>query len=324
MKLSVAIANRNDHVMLALTVKNVLEELRPIGDDTEVVIADNSNQNVKDMLKAAISNVYIRTKRVRILDSGKPSMFTARDLAIKESKGEYVLCIDSHELMGRDMIKDLYDYRQTMADNAGFLYAPITFAHRHDNHANYEIRVTDEDGAWGPYRVPQPKDRAGPHIIPWKMHPWIVSRDWYVNTLKGYGALSTHRLSPGGGDMHLGFKSWMLGHENWLLPTNPAIHIGPWPKIVARQQRYRLYGNSGKHPMGLGILVAHYVWGGDEMKDIAFNIPKFTKRSAYKHMLEDPDKWWQIAKKMGQEEHEWFEKARKMTYHQLMELKPWK
>jgi len=72
--------------------------------------------------------------------------------------------------------------------------------------------------------------------------------------------------------MHIGIKPWLLGYKNWAIPTNPGIHIGPFPKLdtipnnphatkVAKNNngyRYRLWKTSGAGPHAVGFLVSCY------------------------------------------------------------------
>ena len=62
-------------------------------------------------------------------------------------------------------------------------------------------------------------------------------------------------------------KCNLLGYENWAIPTSPQYHIGPFSERVQRLGNgYRLYGNSGKGKVGIGILAAFYALGGDDAK----------------------------------------------------------
>ena len=165
--------------------------------------------------------------------------------------------------------------------------------------------------------------------------PWICRRDWFLDRDKGlnaYGALAEHRVSWGGGDLHIGVKPWLLGFKNWAVPTNPCIHIGPYPKIDAGDTpgttivssnksdpyRYRQYAASGNFPHTFGFLVSCYVLGGEPMmnrnKDILNE--RFGKFINIK-------KFWSKAIELGKKEREWLTKRQKLTFEQLLQTKPW-
>jgi len=233
--------------MLAVTVRSCIEELQPIQGGGEIVVVDNSDENKFKALNSVIPRGYKLDGTVKVLRQDYPCLFTARETAAREAKGEYILCVDSHMLIGRDMIKDLVDFMDGRVNDTrlGFAHAPINWAHQHEDRAKHDRDMSvDELGNWG-FQVKEKKR------ITWKGMPWICRRNWFLNDLGGYGALAEHRLAWGGGDMHLGIKTWLLGYENWGVPCRPGIHIGPFPngnKNTDRnstpigKDKYRVYG----------------------------------------------------------------------------------
>jgi hypothetical protein len=171
-----------------------------------------------------------------------------------------------------------------------------------------------------------------PRTITWKGMPWLCDRKWFLNSLNGYGALSQHKISWGGGDMHIGIKPWLLGYKNWAVPTSPCIHIGPFPNIDVHKNnphiikppttdsnyRYRLYNSSGEYPVALGFLISCYVLGGEPMMHRNSNAIK--ERFGRFINLE---KWWSKAIELGKDEKAWLDSRKIMTFEQLLERKPW-
>lgn len=51
MKLSITIPNRNDTVMLGITVRSALEGLKAIDGDGEIIIVDNSDQDIWKVIR---------------------------------------------------------------------------------------------------------------------------------------------------------------------------------------------------------------------------------------------------------------------------------
>ena len=255
---------------------------------------------------------YLRDGLVKVFQQDFPCLFTARETAIANSSGKYVCCIDSHMIIGRDMFVDLVKFMESReGDNTlGFAHAPINWAHQHERNARHDRDMSiNELGDWN---TKYNHERT----ITWKGMPWICRRDWWPK-INGYGALSQHKISWGGGDMHIGIKPWLLGFKNWAVPCNSAIHIGPFPG-KNNGHKYRLYGNSGAYPHTFGFLVACYVLGGEAMIDRNKGILK----ERFGRYI-DIDKWTPKAIELGEDEKTWLDNRKTTSFEQLLETKPW-
>jgi glycosyltransferase involved in cell wall biosynthesis len=327
-KVSVIISNRNDLAMLSVTVASALEELSPFGDQGEIVICDNSDKDIHAKIPSFIPTGYIPDK-IRVYRQDFPCLFTARETAAWKAEGEYILCVDSHMILGHNMIVDLVNFmdRRKKDETLGFAHAPIRWTHHHERNSRHDRDMSiNELGDWGKaYKIER--------TITWKGIPWICRRDWFLDKgvgLGGYGALSQHRLSWGGGDMHLGVKPWLLGFKNWAVPTRPAVHIGPFPNYDVTKDgnsskiangdgyRYRLYYSSGNGPHTIGFLVSCYVLGGESM--MKRNAPAVSKRFG---QYIDIQKFWKPAIEYGKDEKAWLDTRRVMTFDELLEKRPW-
>jgi hypothetical protein len=329
MKLSVIISNRNDLAMLSVTVRSCLEEFKAIDGPCEVVISDNSDRHIFAQLRSVLPVRCIKEGQISILRQDFPCLFSAREQAIQAAKSPYVVCLDSHMLCGRDMLKDLLHFMEQQADPLiGFAHAPISWCHQHPCHAKHDRDMsTCELGNWG---NAYPSNR----LITWKGMPWICKREWFLSKegLGGYGALSQHKLSWGGGDMHIGIKPWLLGYKNYAIPCSPGIHIGPFPKTdipaddpnsaIAGSPgdgyRYRVWSNSGCGPHAVGFLVSCYVLGGEPM--MQRNKKPLQERFGRYINIEE---WWSKAKAYGKDEKAWLDERKKLTFEQLLETRPW-
>ena len=331
MKLSIIISNRNDVVMLAVTFRSCIEELRHFNFDSEVVIVDNSDDNIFPLVKSALPQKYINEGRLTLHRQTFPCLFTAREKAAQLAKGKYIICLDSHMLVGKDTFKDLYYFMEKKSNEPiGFAHAPINWIHHHESRAKHDRDMrTHELGDWNNVYQVERK-------ITWKGMPWICNREWFLDREKGlggYGALADHKISWGGGDMHIGIKPWLLGFPNWAVPTNPCIHIGPLPKVDTAENdphsvivskttdpdlRYRRYGNSGNYPHTFGFLVSCFVLGGLPM--IERNMPILKSRfGRYLNF----DKHVDEAIKLGTPERDWLLKRQKLSFEQLLATEPW-
>ena len=330
--LSIIISNRNDTTMLSVTIRSCIESFRPLGiENCEIVIVDNSDKEYKPLLNSVIPAGYIKDGTIQLHHQPFPCLFTARDLAAEKSKGKYILCLDSHMICGHNMVYDLVQFAESMSSDStfGFAHAPINWAHQHHSRSRHDRDMTKHElGPWG-------NVYTEPKTITWKGMPWLCRRNFFlsrVNGIGGYGALSQHKLSWGGGDMHIGIKPWLLGFKNYAVPTSPGIHIGPFPKIdqipgephsvivgkSATMDKYRLYSASGNGPHTLGFLVSCYVLGGEPMME------------RNKHMLKErfgrylnAESHWTQAIGYGKDEKAWLDENKKMTFEQLTTTKPW-
>lgn len=326
-KLSVVISNRNDVSMLAVTFRSCVEELKPLGlENCEIIIVDNSDPEWYDKIKSVLPSGYISDGLLKVYRQDYPCLFTARETAIEHSTGKYIACVDSHMLIGNDMFLDLYNFMESKQDDPtiGFAHAPINWAHQHETSSRHDRDMSEcELGNWN-------KSYDSVRTITWKGMPWICRRELW-KTINGYGALAEHRLSWGGGDMHIGIKPWMLGYKNYAVPTSPGIHIGPFPKVdtttnpnavkvakVTARDRYRLWSVSGEGPHSLGFLISCYVIGGESMM-------KRNKASIKRRFGQfiDIDKWWNVAIQMGQKEKIWLDAHKTITFDELLTAQPW-
>ena len=316
MKLSVIISNRNDTSMLAVTVRSTLEQLKPLNLDGEIVICDNSDKEIQATLDCYLPMGYAKDGLLKLLHQPYPCIFTARESAAKAAQGEYLVCLDSHMLVGHNMILDLVNFmdRHDHGRKIGFAHAPINWLHQHERFARHDRDMTlNELGNWGAAYAHEQK-------ITWKGMPWICRRDFFLTTLGGYGALAKHRVAWGGGDMHIGIKPWLLGYSNWAVPTAPGIHCGPFPKPkegrADPQAKYRRYNKSGSTPNYLGFLISCYVLGGEEMMER--NKEKLERNFKIKCAT-----FWDKAKTLGQEEKMWLDSRKVITFERLLATRPW-
>jgi glycosyltransferase involved in cell wall biosynthesis len=309
--------------MLCITIRSCLEELKSIGGG-EIVICDNSDKQYLETLKSMIPPKYLKDGIIKLIRQDFPCLFTARETAIKNSSSDLVLCVDSHMLIGHNMIYDLVNFMNSHTDDKiAFAHAPINWAHQHESRSKHDRDMSiNELGDWG-------SAYTKPCLITWKGMPWICKKEFFLDKLKGYGALSQHRLSWGGGDMHIGIKPWLLGYRNYAVPTSPGIHIGPFPKIdfsdndknsvkVSTHDRYRLWSKSGEGPHTLGFLVSCYILGGESM--MKRNEKAITDRFGRYLNVKD---YWSKAIDLGKDEKAWLDSVKITDFETLLKQKPW-
>ena len=189
--------------MLGITLRSAIEEISAVPGGGEVVIVDNSDEDIQTYIEEIIPRGYKANGQVRLIKQDHPCLFTARETAAREAKGEYILCVGSHCLFGHGTILAAVHFmNRHKNEKIGFGHLPLSWLCQFEGNMKHDMK--DLHGGWGTfYNHERP--------ISWKGMPWICRRDWFLNELNGYGAFSKHRLSWGGGDMYLGLKTWMIG-----------------------------------------------------------------------------------------------------------------
>lgn len=321
-KLSIIISNRNDLVMLNITLNSAIEACKslPPGCNSEIVLVDNSDENCRSLMGVVIPSGFQRKNNVRVFYQDTPCFTSARMLAAEKARGEYILCVDSHVLFGHSLLKNSVDFmdRHAQDDNLGFGHPPIRWAHQGPAGIKHTLKISPNgtpNGGW---------DRAYTSECPmyWKFMPWICKREWFLETLKGYGTHATAQLSWGGAELLMQMKSLMLGYTNWSIISDPLIHIGPYtPEVIKTgQYRYRTYAASGNYPHGFGILVAYYILGGDVD---GYRHAKLGEEQFFNRHKINVDQYWEKAKEVGKAEHHWLMENKKIDYLELLANRPW-
>jgi len=250
----------------------------------------------------------------------QPCFTSARMRAAEAAKGEYIFCVDSHVLFGQNLLKDSISFMDSQADNdkLGFGHPPIRWAHQGPKAVRHTLKMAANGTPWGEW------DRGFiTHTkMFWKFMPWICRRDWYLNTLKGYGSHSDYNVSWGGAEMLQQVKSLMLGYENWAIVTDPLIHIGPYtPDIVnTGQYKYRTYSENGNFPHGFGVLLAFAALGGSSD---GYKHAKLCEDRIFNRHHIKVDDYWQKALELSNDEYNYIQNNKKYGYIELLTTKPW-
>jgi len=154
MKLSVIIPNRNDTVMLGITVRSCLEELKAIDNDGEIIIADNSDEDIWQIIRtpnvSPFSLGYVEEGKIKLFHLKFASLYAARQAGIDRASGEYVYNMDSHTIVGRNQFLDIVNFMDSHK-GIGFGFTPIGWVSQHEMWSRHDLR-TDEAtifGNWG-------------------------------------------------------------------------------------------------------------------------------------------------------------------------------
>jgi glycosyltransferase involved in cell wall biosynthesis len=310
MRVSVIIANRNDVAILGVTLRSAIEELSAVPGGGEVVICDNSDAEHRPAVESIIPRRYLG-REVRIYYQDYACLFTAREQAARQARGKYIFCVDAHMIFGRDSIVRAVEFMDRRAGQpVGFGSIPINWLCQHEGAARHDMRHLH--GTWGHLYEHERR-------ISWKGIPWICNRDWFLDSLGAYGCLSANKMSWGGGDVYLGLKTWLLGFENWAIPSRPVIHIGPLPPAARQFYKYRTYQGSGQYFATLGFLVAFYALGVEPAFFERPEISSFLEQRVGKNFREHLP----LACELAAADHQKIAGAAVMSYAELAKTRPW-
>lgn len=297
---SIIIAHRNDFPMLGITVRSILEELRNLDGGGEIIICDNSEKKHKHLLANVINKSYIEKGIVKIIHQDFPCLASARDSAAEIASSKYLISLDSHMIIGRDMIKDLVNFIDSYKENdLGFVHAPIVMVHQGEEHKRHEFQIKTYYNK--------------PHLTGLKGMPWICKKSFW-DDIKGYGFVSNHKMAWGGAEIYLAIKAWMLGYNTYGIPCRPGIHIGPY-RNMKDFIRYRMWGKSGEHGLYFTTAVCSYIFGETSFPNKVMNIqPASVDR--YDNSFFDK------AIELGKEEKLWFDKKKVRSLDSFFEAFP--
>lgn len=318
MKVSVIIPSRNDTVMLGITIRSALEELKAVNGGGEVVVCDNSDEDIWKIItkpnKSPIDLLSVYDGKVKILRQKTPGLWAARQSAIRHASGEYVFNLDSHMILGRDVIKSAVDFMDNAPNGTGMGHVPLGWVTKPEGWARHDIR--QDRGclynAWG-------KQYEEPTTMAWGYGFRIYRKDWFFDTMNGYGCFAKEHLSWGGGEFYFGIKSWLLGYKTYAIPANPVYHVGPFSEEIEKLgYRYRTYGSSGNGKVGMGILVALYALGGED----AIEEARRTQEHLTRHGIE-VERDWAEAKRIALNDWLWLKERQVLSLNDLIETRPW-
>lgn len=307
---TVGLASRNETAMLVMTVLSALEALKAAGVDGEVLVVENSDEDMHRAACAALQGA-VKDGRVRVKREADPSIAVATDRAHREAEGEFVFYTDAHSLIGAGTFERMLDFfKRHEGEPVGFLYAPIQWAHLSAQSRATHMQVQKTQlGVWAGARKLAAEQR-----VTWKGMPHMIRKSTY-EAMGGLGCCAEHRL--GWGIMrYLGMKPWLMGYENWAIPEGVVYHFGEWPEEVRKYARYRTYKKSGEGSVGTTVAVTAYVFGGEAFlrQEHALHLQRF---------FPTPEAALEVAKKYGEEERQWLLKNQKRSLEELFETAPW-
>jgi glycosyltransferase involved in cell wall biosynthesis len=225
MKLSVIIPAANEWPTSVFTVRNIYEELRD-RVDFEILYVDNSmlpddkKERAYDQM-CGLSRGYPWLKPLKYTD--KLSHWQAKNLAVKESTGDFLWFCDAHCIISRDALFRMFNYMCCHHDTLnGTLHLPLTYHIMEYHKLIYKLTGDIQKGLVH-YSFSAYREHDEPYQVPcMSTCGMMMSRSLY-DELGGWPAeLGIY----GGGENFINFTLAVLGKTINILPGDALCHHG--------------------------------------------------------------------------------------------------
>lgn len=256
-KLSVVIPFVREWPMVMFTVKNIAEELRD-RVDFEIIAVDNFCDQIKkqgnenDRAGAQLKAVMRGHKWLKVLEyKDKLSHWQSKNLAVKHATGSILYFCDSHCLISRDALFNMYMYyKEHNEELQGSIHLPLTYHIMEYHKLIYKLRANLDAGdihySFTPFR---PSDK--PYEVPCMSNCGIMmTRELYELV----GGWPVELGIYGGGENFMNYTFSVLGKKKYIFPDNPLCHHGD-------NRGYHWYGDDYTR----NLCIAIYCYGGKEL-----------------------------------------------------------
>jgi GT2 family glycosyltransferase len=153
----------------------------------------------------------------------KLSHWQAKNMAVKESSGEFLFFADAHVVPGRNSIRDMFSFYEDMHHVLnGSIHLPLTYQILEWRKLIYTLVADPEKGAFH-YRFCSYRHADEPYEVPCMSTCGMLITKELFNKLGGW---PTELGIYGGGENFINFSLATMGYKKWIMPGEPLYHYG--------------------------------------------------------------------------------------------------
>jgi len=228
-KLSIVVPYCREYPQALFTVQNLHEELRGRAN-YEIITIDNFTPNAygcegeNDKTEAALTATVRGNKWLKSLKYNKKlSHWNAKNHGVAASTGEYLFFCDSHVIVGRDSLFDMFDHYKANEEKInGTMHLPLTYKINEYHRLIYKL-VPDLAKGWVHYSFTGYRDEPEPYEVPCMSCCGVLMSRKIYDELGGWPSeLGIY----GGGENFVNFTLSILGKKKWIMPGGFLYHFG--------------------------------------------------------------------------------------------------
>lgn len=226
---------------LYLTIFAALSQLEKSNLNWEIlVVADGGTPQKWE-------NVHSNVHCIRLTGSNRTgSPQGTRNVGIQNAQYKNVLCVDSHVIVS-DIKKWVLEHERVGAA----LSFPAMIGASQDMWKIYGSAFDWDSTFWNTHVFYQPKKSESYRVIQASHSGFMCDRQFYMDS----GGYTNLQNGYGGEETFLALKAWMLGRENWMIPSVWHAHFQP----AGRNE-----GAEVKENYKQNFCIAAYVFGGHD------------------------------------------------------------
>ena len=226
---------------LFLTVFSALSQLEKSNLEWEILIV--ADGGCPDKWEQAHPN--IRCLRLTGQNrTGSPQ--GTRDVGIRNAKYKNVLCVDSHVI-----VSDIELWVRIHEELGAALSFPAMRGASSEQWTLYGSIFDWDKSFWNTKVLYEPKNENPYRIVQASHSSFMCDREFYLSS----GGYTNLQNGYGGEETFLALKSWMLGRENFFIPSIWHAHYQPANRNAGAEHEDNYKRN---------FLLAAYVFGGQE------------------------------------------------------------
>jgi glycosyltransferase involved in cell wall biosynthesis len=319
---SIVIGARNEYAQVAMTIANLMENMYASGiTKWEIILCDNGSEDETSRFFAwkpinkGTGGQYahlgsrwayeysprglVYEDRLRIFFDPIFSNVGTRNKGVEKARYKLIIFSDAHIIVRKDAI---YNICETLLKFGGVVHGAISWMGASSDNPQAGLQYTYKVGEkiWGTWIKTKVADT--PFYIPLCGHAFMgVLKDEFL-AKRGYP--KAQRVY-GGGEPYLDTKYWMTGSTSMMDPRALVYHLSAG----------RGY-NWNNQDLIYNMLLVSYILGGDEWIDRIYitYLNKHGSNEPFMTFL------YNQAKKDGQEDKDWLDENKIMTFEELLAL----